>query len=190
LAGTFSTIVQDAILNPFDVIKQRMQTWQSLQRTYPTNWACAQSIYHNEGWKAFYVSYPVTLSMSIPFQSIHFATYETVSSMLNPTHVYAPWVHMTAGGVAGALAASLTTPLDVIKTMLQTKGDALHPQLRQLKGWKQACVFLYQVHGWSGFWKGLGPRVLTHVPATALCWSTYEYFKFLVDWASPSSDGN
>lgn len=29
-----------------------------------------------------------------------------------------------------------------------------------------------------GFFKGLTPRVLYSMPATAICWSTYEFFKF------------
>lgn len=31
-----------------------------------------------------------------------------------------------------------------------------------------------------GFIKGLVPRVLYSMPATAICWSTYEFFKFLL----------
>lgn len=31
-----------------------------------------------------------------------------------------------------------------------------------------------------GFVKGLVPRVLYSMPATAICWSTYEFFKFLL----------
>lgn len=31
-----------------------------------------------------------------------------------------------------------------------------------------------------GFFKGLGARVLYSMPATAICWSTYEFFKFVL----------
>lgn len=31
-----------------------------------------------------------------------------------------------------------------------------------------------------GFLKGLVPRVLYSMPATAICWSTYEFFKYLL----------
>lgn len=31
-----------------------------------------------------------------------------------------------------------------------------------------------------GFFKGLGARVLYSMPATAICWSTYEFFKFIL----------
>lgn len=31
-----------------------------------------------------------------------------------------------------------------------------------------------------GFFKGLGARILYTMPATAICWSTYEFFKFML----------
>lgn len=31
-----------------------------------------------------------------------------------------------------------------------------------------------------GFFKGLNARVLYSMPATAICWSTYEFFKFIL----------
>lgn len=38
---------------------------------------------------------------------------------------YNPIVHMTAGAAAGASAAAITTPLDVIKTLLNTQETGL-----------------------------------------------------------------
>lgn len=37
-----------------------------------------------------------------------------------------------------------------------------------------------------GFFKGLGARVLYSMPATAICWSTYEFFKYFL--SSKSKD--
>lgn len=39
---------------------------------------------------------------------------------------------------------------------------------------------IYTVAGPIGFFKGLGARVLYSTPATAICWSTYEFFKFVL----------
>lgn len=38
---------------------------------------------------------------------------------------YNPIVHMAAGAAAGASAAAITTPLDVIKTLLNTQETGL-----------------------------------------------------------------
>lgn len=42
------------------------------------------------------------------------------------------------------------------------------------------CLQIYSVAGPLGFFKGLGARVLYSMPATAICWSTYEFFKFIL----------
>ncbi|KAH9299131.1 hypothetical protein KI387_030813, partial [Taxus chinensis] len=62
--------------------------------------------------------------MNAPFTAVHFATYEAAKKVLtklslenaSEEHLLA---HITAGGVVGALASVVTTPLDVIKTRLQ-----------------------------------------------------------------------
>lgn len=84
---------------------------------------------------------------------------------------------MIAGGAAGASAAALTTPLDVCKTLLNTQEDGVG----RTQGLIQAVKKVYNVAGISGFFKGMQPRVLYQMPATAICWSTYEFFKYLLN---------
>lgn len=69
---------------------------------------CARTVYAKEGITAFYISLPTTLSMSIPFQSIQFSTYERCLSLLNPGGQYDPKSHVVAGAVAGVVASSIT----------------------------------------------------------------------------------
>lgn len=84
---------------------------------------------------------------------------------------------MIAGGAAGASAAALTTPLDVCKTLLNTQEDGVG----KTQGLIQAVKKVYSVAGIRGFFKGMQPRVLYQMPATAICWSTYEFFKYLLN---------
>lgn len=76
---------------------------------------CARHVHATEGLRAFYISYPTTLLMNIPLQAVQFSVYEILKSFLNPTGEYSPSTHIAAGGVAGGVAAALTTPLDVAK---------------------------------------------------------------------------
>ena len=39
---------------------------------------------------------------------------------------------------------------------------------------------VFRVAGFAGFFKGIQARVLYQMPATAVCWSTYEFFKFIL----------
>lgn len=82
---------------------------------------CVSSIWRTEGLGAFYRSYMVQLFMNAPFQIVHFMTYEYCQNFLNPDRIYNPLYHMVSGGIAGGLAAAITTPLDVCKTLLNTQ---------------------------------------------------------------------
>lgn len=188
LSGACATIASDALMNPFDgkmpqrnaivvqrdgamltvaVIKQRMQLQGS---TYKSLSHCARSVLRHEGVGAFYVSYPTTLCMTVPFTALQFVAYESLSKTMNPTGRWDPYTHCTAGGLAGGLAAGVTTPLDVIKTLLQTRGSATDPELRNVRGLWHAATIIKRREGLRGFFKGLKPRIVTTMPSTAICW--------------------
>lgn len=177
-SGAIATLIHDAVSNPTEVIKQRMQMYNS---KYTSVVGCMKDVYLNEGIKAFYRSYSTQLVMNIPYQTIHFATYEFFQNMLNHERRYSPLVHMLAGGAAGATAAAFTTPLDVVKTLLNTQENGL------TKGMGEAIRQIYAVAGVKGFFRGMLARVLYSMPATAICWSTYEFFKFYLAGSNHST---
>ena len=177
-------MVGDALMNPFDgeptrsiyfsdsntrwaVVKQRMQIHGS---AYKSIAQCTKTVYKSEGLAAFYVSYPTTLCMTVPFAALFIPAYETTSKILNPTKKYDPLTHCIAGSLAGAFAASVTTPLDVIKTLLQTRGNANDAEIRKVKGIMDAAAIIKRRDGLGGFFRGLRPRILTTMPSAALSW--------------------
>lgn len=117
-----ATLIHDGISNPTEVIKQRMQMYNS---PFKSVISCVKSIYKSEGLKAFYRSYSTQLVMNLPYQSVHFLTYEYFQNKLNNERKYNPSVHIIAGAAAGASASALTTPLDVVKTLLNTQETGL-----------------------------------------------------------------
>ncbi|KAH1464177.1 hypothetical protein KXX13_004361 [Aspergillus fumigatus] len=177
-SGAAATIASDALMNPFDVIKQRMQVHGSVHKSLLQ---CATSVYRAEGLHAFYVSYPTTLCMTVPFTATQFVAYESISKVMNPSHEYDPFTHCIAGGLAGAFAAGLTTPLDVVKTLLQTRGLAQNEEIRSARGLFNAAAIIKRQFGWRGFLRGARPRIISTMPSTAICWTSYEmakaYFK-------------
>ncbi|KAI6245901.1 hypothetical protein HI914_06124 [Erysiphe necator] len=175
-SGACATIASDALMNPFDVIKQRMQMHNS-RKIYRSLSDCARYIYRTEGITAFYISYPTTLSMTVPFTALQLLAYESVSTFLNPSKAYDPLTHCSAGALAGGFAAALTTPMDVVKTILQTRGTATDPEVRNVNGFMNGAKLLYQKSGYRGFFKGVKPRVVATMPSTAICWSAYEACK-------------
>ena len=149
------------------MVKQRMQVHGSQHRTI---FRCARHVFRHEGLRAFYISYPTTLTMTVPFTAVQFMAYESISKVMNPPRTYDPLTHCVAGGLAGGVAAGLTTPLDVIKTLLQTRGTANDSTLRSAKGLFEAASIIKSRDGYMGFFRGLRPRIITAMPSTAICW--------------------
>jgi len=89
---------------------------------------------------------------------------------MNPSKSYDPLTHCVAGGLAGGAAAAVTTPLDVIKTLLQTRGTVQDAEIRNANGLMQAARIIKARNGWGGFFRGLRPRILQTMPSTAICW--------------------
>ena len=171
-------------MNPFDVIKQRMQMHGSKHRTVLQ---CASTVYKQEGLRAFYVSYPTTLTMTVPFTAVQFSVYEWAKKVLNPSESYSPITHVSAGAFSGAVAAAVTNPLDVAKTLLQTRGNSTDMQIRNASGMFEAFKIINAREGLKGFARGLSPRVLTFMPSNALCWLSYEGFRFFLNEQSKAS---
>lgn len=183
LAGALATASSDFLMTPFDVIKQRMQIQKFPSKTlFKSVYECANRIFVREGWKAFYVSYPTTLMLNVPFHGIQFPIYEQIRSYFHDndsnndySKTYVPWGHLIGGGIAGGMAAMITTPIDVIKTTLQTRNI----YETKITGFCSATNYVWRSHGFTGFWRGVIPRTLSHMPASALCWLVYEHIKWL-----------
>lgn len=121
VSGVCATVVSDAVITPMDMVKQRLQLKSS---PYKGVADCVKRVLVEEGMGAFYVSYRTTVIMNAPFTAVHFATYEAAKRGLMEVDPESAndetlIVHATAGAAAGAIAAAVTTPLDVVKTQLQ-----------------------------------------------------------------------
>lgn len=176
------------------VVKQRMQMFNSPYRGVVD---CVSSLLRHEGPAAFYRSYTTQLTMNVPFQVLHFMTYEYLQELLNPHRQYNPSSHVVSGALAGALAAAATTPLDVCKTLLNTQETrAIHviqaeaatgagavasaSSSRQISGLGEAFRTVYRMGGFPAFFKGVQARVIYQMPSTAISWSVYEFFKYIL----------
>ncbi|KAL5974936.1 hypothetical protein ACLOJK_031612 [Asimina triloba] len=174
-SGVCATVASDAVFTPMDMVKQRLQLPSS---PYKGVLDCVGRVLREEGIRAFYASYRTTVVMNAPFTAVHFATYEAVKKGLmeispenatDETFV----VHATAGAAAGALAAAVTTPLDVVKTQLQCQGVCGCDRFTN-SSIGDVIRTLVRKDGYGGLLRGWKPRMLFHAPAAAICWSTYE----------------
>ncbi|KAJ1428049.1 mitochondrial carrier domain-containing protein [Ochromonadaceae sp. CCMP2298] len=114
--GAVASVSHDLLITPFDVVKQRMQLGHYRSLTH-----CLRSVIQADGLRALYISLPTTVLMNIPFGGIMVAVNESVRKVLDPSGNVNVGASLLAGSIAGAVAAALTNPLDVIKTRLQTQ---------------------------------------------------------------------
>ncbi|XP_016311453.1 mitoferrin-1-like [Sinocyclocheilus anshuiensis] len=185
VAGSVATVLHDAIMNPAEVVKQRMQMYNS---PYRSLYDCVLTVSRKEGLAAFYRSYSTQLTMNIPFQAVHFITYEFMQEHFNPQRQYRPETHILSGAAAGAVSAAITTPLDVCKTLLNTQENMVLSSAHvsgHLSGMVNALRTVYRLGGVPAFFKGIRARVIYQMPSTAIAWSVYEFFKYFLTQQEP-----
>mmetsp|Transcript_21977 Transcript_21977/g.38698 ORF Transcript_21977/g.38698 Transcript_21977/m.38698 type:complete len:422 (+) Transcript_21977:304-1569(+) len=200
LAGAAAVVAHDIILGPLDTVKQRLQLghYRGLSHAVST-------MIKNEGAISLYRSFPVTLATNIPYGMVMVGTNEFCKQQWTQENNGQLTLGVTLGAssLAGLVAAATTTPLDRIKTYLQTQqlspaclltpaGNS--PEACPLQAgsssstttaatkpivadWKQAAMRIYKTEGMVGFFRGMTPRILSHTPAVAISWTTYEAAK-------------
>ena len=90
-------------------------------RKFKSAFDALRTIVRNEGAHVLYRSYPTTLIMNVPFTAIHVGLYESAKRALKIEEEDEGFrTQFLAGGFAGGIAGFLTTPMDVVKTRMQT----------------------------------------------------------------------
>lgn len=186
-AGIFGDLALSVFYVPSEVLKTRLQ----LQGRYnnPHTRGCGYN-YRNfrnavscvaktEGLSALTFGYKETLFRDLPFSALQFAFYERFRQWAisyNEGSDNLPIsLELSTGAAAGGLAGILTTPLDVIKTRIQTAtidtaGAQIHltAELAKTATGKIMHRFttlgalhsIYSNEGIKGVFSGVGPRFI------------------------------
>eukprot|EP01069_Polyplicarium_translucidae_P006321 Polyplicarium_translucidae@DN2942_c0_g1_i2.p1 len=176
LCGAAATLAHDVILTPLDVVKQRLQL-DGQRRTMD----CIRHVVTTEGTAALFRSVPTTLLMNLPYGALMVATNERLKKMVkleerlqaDSDDRTALALYFLCAGVSGGLASALTTPLDVIKTKLQTQAGSVGNAVKYT-GFVPSCRVVLAEEGLRGFWRGAAARTCLGAPGAAICWGTYE----------------
>mmetsp|Transcript_964 Transcript_964/g.1486 ORF Transcript_964/g.1486 Transcript_964/m.1486 type:complete len:388 (+) Transcript_964:66-1229(+) len=187
IAGAAAVVGHDFIMSPLDTIKQRLQLGH-----YSGMNQAARHIIKHEGTFALCRSLPITLLTNIPYGSIMVSTNELCKDYFSGEdghHGATPSlsVCLVSSSIGGMVASLLTTPLDRIKTMLQIQKlqpvtcerFGVCPKVTSSKGveWREVLRQILRQEGVQGLFKGSVPRILSHTPAVAISWTTYETAK-------------
>ncbi|XP_030480727.1 uncharacterized protein LOC115697747 [Cannabis sativa] len=143
----------------------------------PCIWHEASRIVKEEGYRALWKGNMVTIAHRLPYSSVNFYAYERYKNFLKSVigenykgNVNTePLVHFVAGGMAGMTAASVTYPLDLVRTRLAAQRNVIY-----YKGMWHAFHTICRDEGFWGLYKGLGPTLLGVGPSLAISFSVYE----------------
>ncbi|KAK2713405.1 mitochondrial glutathione transporter SLC25A40-like [Artemia franciscana] len=131
-------------------------------------------ITRNEGVLSLWSGLSPTLVLALPATVIYFTTYEQLRVHLNDKYgsyrSQPMWIPLLAGGLARTWAVTLVSPLELIRTKMQSQ------RLSYLDV-RIAVKDLVKVQGVKGLWLGLGPSLLRDVPFSAIYWLGYESLK-------------
>ncbi|XP_057689936.1 probable mitochondrial glutathione transporter SLC25A40 isoform X2 [Corythoichthys intestinalis] len=125
-------------------------------------------IVRNEGVRSLWSGLPPTLVMAVPATVIYFTSYDQLRVFLKvKMGKYEQFAPMVAGAIARVGAASVISPIELLRTKLQSQKLSY----RQLGTCVRTAV---EVDGWLSMWRGLGPTLLRDVPFSAIYWYNYE----------------
>ncbi|KAG8035528.1 hypothetical protein G9C98_006974 [Cotesia typhae] len=158
-AGASAGIMEHCVMYPVDSVKTRMQQLTPEPGGRHNARTVLFKMIHQEGLRRSFRGVSVMVAGAGPAHALYFSCYEMIKNR----------------AMAGASAAAATTPLDVCKTVLNTQQNGVKPQ-----GMVQAIQIVYNYAGIPGFFRGLSARICYQIPATAICWSTYEFFKYFL----------
>ena len=171
-AASIGEVAACAVRVPTEVVKQRAQALQHSSSFSAFYHILAQR--HEKGflgiWKEFYRGWTITILREVPFTVIQFPLWEAMKAWrkgrFGGDHVSG--IESAAfGSLAGAAAAAITTPLDVLKTrmMLATDKQRMMPLLARIMA----------DSGPAAFFAGIGPRVLWISAGGAIFLGSYQW---------------
>lgn len=177
LAGGCASLVGQTITVPVDVISQKLMVQGQGENTAKLKGASTiiKEIIKSDGPLGLYRGYLISLMTYAPSSAIWWSSYGIYTGLVGNI-VITGTPHMLvltmAGTMAGFTTATLTNPLDIMRTRLQVGGG------------KSALVFqmfrsLLHEEGPKGLTKGLSARILAMVPSSLVMVLGYETVKRL-----------
>ena len=172
LAASAGEVAACAVRVPTEVVKQRAQAMQA-----GSSWGVLRYILEQRGrigmkgvWMEMYRGWNITIMREVPFTVIQFPLWEGLKEWRRRTtgrEGISAVESGVFGSVSGAVAAGVTTPLDVLKTRMMLS--------REKVGTSTMLVRILRESGPRVFFAGLGPRVLWISAGGAVFLGSYQW---------------
>lgn len=186
-AGASARLVAATCVAPFELARTQLQAIPNNRRGSYFNELA--TLVRSNGFASLWHGLAPTLWRDVPFSAIYWAAYDKSSATFDEYYTSNGSSRsrrlaraFISGLCAGALAALLTTPFDVVKTRRMVEAYITPKQLPdKLHGESTFSVIarIASSEGPSALFSGALPRLLKVAPACAIMIGTYEYAKAL-----------
>lgn len=132
-----------------------------------------QILRYEGGWRLWRGLSP-TLAMSVPSTVLYFNIYDELSALLKD-HKTCPnsMVPMISGIVSRSFAASVVSPIELVRTRAMAREDAGNVIVRVSRDLYRET----RTSGIQALYRGLAPTLYRDVPFSGVYWTMYEYLK-------------
>lgn len=135
---------------------------------------CFRKTVKMEGWSALGKGFTPSLIRVMPLRGIDMGLFNTLKQAFAKEDGSASVSQSLAfGGISAALSQSVTYPLMLARTKLQTQGSA-GGRPNVYKGMVDCLSKTFASDGARGLYAGLAPTLLKMVPAVAISFTVYE----------------
>ncbi|XP_034537686.1 graves disease carrier protein [Notolabrus celidotus] len=192
MAGSMAGMTAVICTYPLDMIRSRLAFQVTGYHRYTGILNAFHTIYLKEGGVlGFYRGLTPTLIGMAPYAGFSFFTFGTLKSLGlkhfpdllgqpssdNPdVLVLKTQVNLLCGGVAGAIAQTISYPLDVARRRMQL-GTVLQDS-EKCSTMRNTLSYVYTTYGVKkGLYRGLSLNYIRCVPSQAIAFTTYEFMK-------------
>jgi len=189
--GGLSGMGATLIVQPFDLLKTRMQLAGRNSATKATFLGTASSVIKNEGFFKLYNGLSAGLLRQATYTTTRLGVYNALQERLTDPKGKPPGFLMKAvvGMSAGGFAAMVGTPAEVALIRMSADGMAPPDQRRGYKNVFNALSRIAREEGVATLWRGCTPTVIRAMVVNAAQLATYAQCKELLLKTGKFGDG-
>lgn len=132
-------------------------------------------VWHAEGVRGLWKGAGTGLVIGVPASTAYMLTYDHLLNVTLPPLLSPNAVPLTAGILARGSIVSLLSPLELVRTNLQSTPMGDTPNT--LRSVLTSIRNLARDRGIPSLWRGLGPTLWRDVPFSGIYWASYETLK-------------
>jgi len=173
LGAGLAFLVASVFIVPGELLKQQLQ-----MEYFPGLMEAVRAIGSTSGISGFFVGYDTVCFRDVPYTMLELGFYEVFkmvansnSNMGSDSSASNAWKELAAASVTGAVAAVVTTPLDVIKTKVMV--DTAYAGLN----FYECFQSILDSHGWAALFCGVEARIAWIVPFLCIYLPLYDAIK-------------